>query len=61
MGVLTLMGGCASGQPAQPQAVQPDADRSSALGSYLAGRHAERIRDYSAATRVLSEALDREP
>ncbi|MBI3452931.1 MAG: hypothetical protein HY057_08950, partial [Rhodospirillales bacterium] len=38
-----------------------DLQLDSALGNYLAARHAERIRDFTGAARYFSEALAREP
>lgn len=61
MGILALLGGCAGSQANEPQSIQPQAENRSTLGNYLAGRHAERQRDYAAASRFLLDALDGEP
>jgi tetratricopeptide (TPR) repeat protein len=61
VGLLAMLGGCAGSQANEPQLIQPQAERRSTLGNYLAGRHAERQRDYAAASRFLLEALDAEP
>lgn len=64
--VLTLPAACALGgdEAAAPAPVQRAAAHDlgpSPLGSYLAGRHAERRRDMSAAARYLSETLAADP
>lgn len=63
--VAMLAGGCAADSPGEDAAAAGRSDASlagrSVLGSYLAGRHAERGFDLEAAARFLGHALDRDP
>ena len=61
LALAAVLAACAPSGPAADAADDGPAASASPLGSYLAARHAQQVRDYSSAAMLMGHALDQDP